>query len=109
MDTATRIRNTRDRIRTEDLVELLHDQAFGKIKLSHGALRAAEILLRKALPDLLHQMVRVTEHSGFHVEIVEPFAGPQDEVSQHAAAHEIEQSIQAPPPRAPPWVSHELP
>ena len=43
---------TRDRIETSMLVNRLTDHIVGKVDLSQTQLRAIEILLRKALPDL---------------------------------------------------------
>jgi hypothetical protein len=42
----------RERIRTSMLVHRLQKQAFDKIEISANGMKAIEILLRKALPDL---------------------------------------------------------
>ncbi len=43
---------TREKIQTSQLINRLHDNAFGKIELTAGQLKSIEILLKKALPDL---------------------------------------------------------
>src|SRR4051812_1901948 len=43
---------TRQRIRSAQLINRLHDCAMGKIELRPSQVRAIEILLRKVLPDL---------------------------------------------------------
>jgi hypothetical protein len=43
---------TRERIRTSQLINRLHDNAFGKVELSATQIKSIEILLRKSLPDL---------------------------------------------------------
>jgi hypothetical protein len=43
---------TRQRIRSAQLINRLHDCAFGKIELRPSQVRSIEILLRKTLPDL---------------------------------------------------------
>jgi hypothetical protein len=54
----------RDRIQTSQLVVRLQNQALGRLKhpMTRDQLRAAEILLRKSLPDL--QQVQVTGEDG---------------------------------------------
>lgn len=42
----------RARIQTTQLAKRLQDHAFGKVKMEPTQIRAAEILLKKALPDL---------------------------------------------------------
>ena len=51
--------NVRERIRTSMLVNRLTDHALGKVRMTPSQVRAIEILLRKALPDL-----QATELSG---------------------------------------------
>ena len=53
------IEETRRRIRVSMLVTKLHDFIEGKVEMSMGQIRAAEILLRKAVPDL-----KQVEHTG---------------------------------------------
>jgi hypothetical protein len=76
MDIATRIGKVREAIRAEALVELLHDHAFGKVELSPTELRAIEVLLRKAVPDLMHQVLHVPRLDNFRVIITEPEVPP---------------------------------
>jgi len=52
-------KSVRDRIQTSMLMNRLRDHVVGKVELSQTQVRAAEILLRKALPDLA-----AIEHSG---------------------------------------------
>ncbi len=49
---ATHDYKTRQKIQTSQLVNRLSDHVVGKIELSQTQIRAAEILLRKTLPDL---------------------------------------------------------
>lgn len=46
------IEETRKRVQTNQLINRLHDHAVGKVEMSQTQVRAAEILLRKSLPDL---------------------------------------------------------
>jgi hypothetical protein len=50
----------RERIRVTKLVQALELHALGKIEMSPSRIRAAEVVLKKALPDLT-----AVEHSGF--------------------------------------------
>lgn len=43
---------TRNRIKTSQLVNRLHQNAFGEIELTQGQIKSIDILLKKALPDL---------------------------------------------------------
>lgn len=43
---------TREKIRVSSLVSILQRHAEGKVEMSPSRIRAAEILLKKALPDL---------------------------------------------------------
>jgi hypothetical protein len=43
---------TRQKIQTSQLINRLTDHAFGKVEMSATQVRAAEILLRKTIPDL---------------------------------------------------------
>lgn len=43
---------TREKIKTSQLVNRLHDNAFGKIELTAQQIKSIEILLKKSLPDL---------------------------------------------------------
>jgi hypothetical protein len=43
---------TRAKIQTSQLINRLKDHVFGKVELSPTQVRAAEVLLRKSLPDL---------------------------------------------------------
>ena len=52
-------KSVRERIQTSMLMNRLKDHVVGKVELSQTQVRAAEILLRKALPDLA-----AIEHSG---------------------------------------------
>ncbi len=42
----------RERIQTSMLINRLHDHAFAKVEMTATQLRAAEVLLKKAIPDL---------------------------------------------------------
>jgi hypothetical protein len=57
--TLTHDTKTRERIQTSQIVNRLTDHLDGKVELSATQIRAAEILLRKSLPDL-----SAVEHSG---------------------------------------------
>jgi len=50
---------TREKIRTSQLINRLEKHAFGEIELSATQVRAIEILIKKTLPDLV-----AIEHSG---------------------------------------------
>lgn len=52
----------RERIQTSQLVNRLTDHALGKCSMEASQVRAAEILLRKSLPDL--QQMQVTGAEG---------------------------------------------
>lgn len=95
MDIATRISKTHEAIQAEALVELLHDQAFGKAKLGHTELRAIECLLRKSLPDLGPEAVPDPQGSSFTVVISEPMP-PPDPRATPAARDAPERSLPRP-------------
>ncbi len=46
---------TRAKIQTSQIINRLQDHMFGKIKLSKTQVQAAQILLKKVLPDLSQQ------------------------------------------------------
>ncbi len=50
----------RERIRVGNLIQAIEQHALGRRQMSATAIRAAEVVLRKALPDL-----SAVEHSGF--------------------------------------------
>lgn len=52
------IEETRKRVQTSQLLNRLHDHVFGKNDMQPTQIKAAEILLRKALPDLAAVTVR---------------------------------------------------
>lgn len=58
--TAWRPEKVRERIRVTKLIQALELHALGKIQMSATRIRAAEVVLKKALPDLT-----AIEHSGF--------------------------------------------
>lgn len=43
---------TKEKIRASQLINRLRDHAMGKVRMSSTQVRAAEILLRKLIPDL---------------------------------------------------------
>jgi len=45
-------KRTREKISTSQLVNRLQDHVFGKVKMTATQVRAAEIVLKKSLPDL---------------------------------------------------------
>lgn len=53
------IEETRKKVQTSQLINRLQDHVVGKVDMSPTQVRAAEILLRKSLPDL-----SAVEHSG---------------------------------------------
>jgi hypothetical protein len=63
----------REKIRTSMLINRLQNHVAGRIEMSATQLRAAEVLLRKRLPDLV-----ATEHSGpggGPIEVATPLQG----------------------------------
>jgi hypothetical protein len=44
--------NTRLKIQASQLIHRLNDHALGKVRMESSQVRAAEVLLRKSLPDL---------------------------------------------------------
>jgi hypothetical protein len=53
---------TRERIQTTQLVKRLQGHALGEVEMTQTQLRAAEILLRKTLPDLSQTDVTIDDH-----------------------------------------------
>ena len=49
---AMNIAETRQRVQTTQLMNRLTDHALGELEMSSTQIKAAEILLRKAIPDL---------------------------------------------------------
>jgi len=52
--------NTREKIRTSQLLNRLQDHALGTVEMSSTQVRAAEVCLRKVLPDLSESNVTTT-------------------------------------------------
>lgn len=61
-------KKTRDKIRTSQLINRLHNHVFDKVELSATQLKAIEILLKKTLPDLQSISVEgMVEHQHTHL------------------------------------------
>ncbi len=63
---------TREKIQTSQLVNRLSQHVFGKAEMSQTQLRAAEVLLKKTLPDL--SSVTLTGDEGGPLELVVKWA-----------------------------------
>jgi len=63
----------REKIRTSMLINRLQNHVVGRIEMSPTQLRAAEVLLRKRLPDL--NATELTGPGGGPMEIATPLAG----------------------------------
>jgi hypothetical protein len=61
--------NPREAIRTTELLQRLEDHALGRAEMSSTEVRAAEILLKKRLPDL--STVAMTARAGTLEEMLE--------------------------------------
>ena len=59
----------RDNIKVGHLVKLLHDDAMGKISLSNGRRKSAEILLKKCMPDLSTMTMTDTDGNSMPVSV----------------------------------------
>ena len=59
---------TRESIDIPKIVNLLSNHTFGLVKLEQGQIKTAEILLKKALPDI--QMVNIDLTGGVTVEVL---------------------------------------
>lgn len=57
----------RAKIQASQLINRLHDNAFGKVELTQSQVRSIEILLKKAIPDL--SAVELTGESGGPVKV----------------------------------------
>lgn len=53
----TQVQRTRDKIRTSQLINRLHNHVIGKNQMTSTQIRAAEILLNKTLPNLAQQTI----------------------------------------------------
>ena len=68
----------REKIRTSMLINRLSGHVVGRIKLDPSQVRAAEVLLKKTLPDLSHNENEITGAGGepiatsLHVSFVTP-------------------------------------
>lgn len=51
------LQRTRDKIRTSQLLNRLHNHVVGKEQMTSSQIRAAEILLNKSLPNLQQQTI----------------------------------------------------
>ena len=71
----------REKIQTSQLLNILHQNALGKVELSTDRLKSIEILLRKALPDLSSVEMK---HEG-----ATPFALIPQEVQDVSAWEEL--------------------
>lgn len=63
------IEEAREKIRTTQLINRLQDHSLGKIDMSATQIRAAEILLKKRIPDLA--AVTMQGPNGGPIEVVE--------------------------------------
>lgn len=61
--------NTRLKIQTSQLINRLNDHVLGKVELSTTQVQAAQILLRKSLPDLQATELSGNEDSPLKLEI----------------------------------------
>jgi hypothetical protein len=66
-------RSPREAIRTTELLQRLEDHALGRAEMSSTEVRAAEILLKKRLPDL--STVAMTARAGTLEEMLESLGG----------------------------------
>lgn len=57
----------RAKIQASQLINRLHDNAFGKVELTQSQVRSIEILLKKAIPDL--SAVELTGEGGGPLQI----------------------------------------
>lgn len=57
----------RAKIQASQLINRLHDNAFGKVELTRSQVRSIEILLKKAIPDL--SAVELTGEGGGPLQI----------------------------------------
>jgi hypothetical protein len=76
---------TREKIRTSQLINRLHDHVFGEAEMSQTQMKAVEILLRKTMPDLA-----AIEHSGetkVTYDIASEPISPERWAEQHATTH----------------------
>lgn len=53
--------NTREKIRTSQLLNRLQDHALGSVDMTSTQVRAAEVCLRKVLPDLSESNITTTK------------------------------------------------
>ena len=72
--TLSRDAQTRENIKIPELVELLSNHAFGLVDLSQTKVKAIEVLLKKALPDI--QMINVDVTGGVQIEVLQVKAHP---------------------------------
>jgi hypothetical protein len=77
---------TREKIQTSQLINRLQDHANGAVDMTPTQVRAAEVLLKKSLPDLTAVQVSGDEANPLvlkHIEvtIVDPRRNPEDQGS----------------------------
>lgn len=80
-----RLRNTeeaRKKIQTSQLINRLSDHVLGKVKMTSTQVRAADCLLKKALPDL-SSVDMAADHNHRLVVGAEPMT-PEEWAKQHA-------------------------
>ena len=86
--------NVRSRIQTSMLLNRLRDHVVGKVELSPTQIRAAEILLKKSIPDLTAtEVTHINKHANIdysHEELV-AFIGNAINGSRRIAAQEDRQ------------------
>ena len=77
--------DVKEKIKTSQLINRLHQHAFGEIELTPQQVRSIEILLRKAVPDLA-----AIEHSGemtIQHDITDEPLSADEWAKEHATAH----------------------
>jgi hypothetical protein len=74
----------RDRIRSSMLINRLINHALGECDMSNTQVRAAEVLLRKALPDLSSAEIKQETTHRYVARIPEKAVSPEKWQQQHA-------------------------
>ena len=75
--------SVREKIKMRQLVELLENHAFGLVNLEKTRLRAAEILLRKTLPDI--QVIQVDIDGGVDIRVLQVASHPKPPAKKRAS------------------------
>ena len=90
---------TREKIRVTQLINRLQDCAFGTVEMTPAQMKAAEICLKKALPDLSQiEQHNTSDQTTYLVQVPSPVENPADweRLAEETAVKALEHALEEP-------------